>query len=95
MLGKVGRKAVKAIQSHPGRGGRQNAVNAGKATADNVKKAMSDSRYAPQGQKVFDSMRKHKVRTGMIAAGGMTVAARVRNSGSGTTHGSTSMFRHQ
>lgn len=42
----------------------------------------------------LSSMREHKVRTSMIVGSGMAVAAAVRNTGPGTSQGSTSMYRY-
>ena len=40
------------------------------------------------------SMRNNKARTGLIVASGMGVAAATRNTGPGTSSGSTSLYRH-
>ena len=78
--GKMGLKDMKSVS------------RSGKAAARRMPSTVdfSESRMG----RGLSTMRKHKARTGLVVGAGMGVAAGVRNTGSGTSSGSTSLYRH-
>jgi hypothetical protein len=73
---------------------RRQAASNGRSAAQQIRDVKSVKDAQALGGRGLDTMRQHRVRTGMVVGAGMSVAAAMRNTGPATSSGSQSLYRH-
>ena len=93
-VGLVGREPVSGVVHTPPPKSKAGFGRSGKAATrkqlDSANSMTSDTRFG----RGLATMRRHKIKSTLVAGAGLGVAAKIRSTGSGTSRGNTSFYSH-